>query len=210
MEHFLKRFTAISTSMLILAICSFLLLIAIYLPEKGTLIVRAVCLSLLGMNLVVCVLKRLCTRTKWSLRRIGIMIFHTGVTLLIIALLYGLQTEKSYVELAEGQVKNLRQTGCPVSLKVERVRLEFHPGGSVKQYYTQVSLIERDRVLKQAEISVNHPLVYEGLKIYQTAFKPGTKGNISGLTIKSSEGLEIAGLGALFLLTGSVCLVRRR
>ncbi|MEN6326620.1 MAG: cytochrome c biogenesis protein ResB [Syntrophomonas sp.] len=210
MEHFLKRFTAISTSMLILAICSFLLLIAIYLPEKGTLLVRAFCLSLLGINLLACILKRLGTRNKWSLRRIGILVFHTGIILLIIALLYNLQTEKTYVELAEDQARNLKQMGYPVSLKVERVRLEFHPGGSVKQYYTRVSLIENGQVLKQAEISVNHPLVYKGLKVYQTAFKPGTTGNISGLTIKSSQGLEIAGLGALFLLTGSVGLARRR
>ena len=210
MEQLLKHFATISTSMLILAVCSFLLLAAIYLPEKGTLLVRYICLSLIGLNLLACMVKRLFAKSKWSLRRTGILIFHAGVTLLIIALLWGLQADKSYVELAEGQVMELRKMDYPFDLKVEHIKLEYYPGGAVKQYYTGVSLIEKGQVLKQAEVSVNHPLNYQGLKIYQTAFKPEAAGNISGLTLKSSQGLGIASLGAVFLLMGSVLLAWRR
>lgn len=56
-------------------------------------------------------------------------------------------------------------------LRVDDTRREDYESGDPKQWYTKLSVLDRDgKVLKQQEISVNNPLSYDGVDIYQSSW----------------------------------------
>jgi cytochrome c biogenesis protein len=56
-------------------------------------------------------------------------------------------------------------------LRVDATRREDYDTGEAKQWYTKLTVIdERGKVLKQQEISVNNPLSYDGVDIYQSSW----------------------------------------
>lgn len=53
-------------------------------------------------------------------------------------------------------------------LKVDATRRENYAGGDPKQWYSKLSVLDKDgKVVKTQEISVNNPLNYEGVDVYQ-------------------------------------------
>ncbi len=56
-------------------------------------------------------------------------------------------------------------------VRVDATRRENYPSGEAKQWYTDLSIIDKDgKVLKKGEISVNNPLSYDGVDIYQSSW----------------------------------------
>ncbi len=56
-------------------------------------------------------------------------------------------------------------------VRVDATRRENYPTGEAKQWYTDLSIIDKDgKVLKKGEISVNNPLSYDGVDIYQSSW----------------------------------------
>jgi cytochrome c biogenesis protein len=57
------------------------------------------------------------------------------------------------------------------SLRVDQTRRQDWPTGEPRQWYSKLSVLDRQgRVLKQQEISVNHPLSFDGVDIYQSSW----------------------------------------
>lgn len=56
-------------------------------------------------------------------------------------------------------------------VRVDKTRRENYPSGEPKQWYSNLSVIdENGKVLKEGEISVNNPLTYDGVDIYQSSW----------------------------------------
>jgi len=57
------------------------------------------------------------------------------------------------------------------TVKVVSTRRENYPTGEAKQWFSVLSVVDKDgKVLKTQEISVNNPLSYEGVDIYQSSW----------------------------------------
>lgn len=60
--------------------------------------------------------------------------------------------------------------GAYRDLKVESFDIEYNGDGSVSQFFTNISLNnDEGKTLTEKTISVNHPLRYEGVTIYQVS-----------------------------------------
>ncbi len=57
------------------------------------------------------------------------------------------------------------------SVKVDSTRRENYESGEAKQWYSNLSVIDgKNKVLKSGEISVNNPLTFDGVDIYQSSW----------------------------------------
>lgn len=56
-------------------------------------------------------------------------------------------------------------------VRVDGTRRENYPGGQAKQWFSNLSVVDdKGKVLHQGEISVNNPLTYENVDIYQSSW----------------------------------------
>lgn len=63
-------------------------------------------------------------------------------------------------------------------LAVKDFKIAYYPNLQPRQYYSQVALKTNKGPEIKREISVNHPLKFEGLKIYQTSYGWMTRGQV--------------------------------
>lgn len=57
------------------------------------------------------------------------------------------------------------------SVRVDATRREDHPTGEPKQWFSTLSVVDKTgKVVRTQEISVNNPLTYEGVDIYQSSW----------------------------------------
>lgn len=132
--------------------------------------------------------------TKGNFSRFGPVIAHTGILLLLIASVWGAFVGFKAQKLAVpgttfelGQVDafmpnmptSVWQGGMPDwKVRVEDFRIDYYANqpGMAKQYYADVAILSpEDRVLKRETISVNHPITYQDVTIYQASFAPTGK-----------------------------------
>ncbi len=73
----------------------------------------------------------------------------------------------------------------------------------LRQLRSEVSILEEGQVVKQGVIEVNHPLVYKGVAIYQTAFDRDKFGFWSaGFQFTSDPGEAVVWIGCIALMAG--------
>jgi len=72
---------------------------------------------------------------------------------------------------------HFRQVGHDTALSLELVSFvdEYYDNGRPKDYRSEVILYEDGTPVKTATIQVNHPLVYKGVRFYQSYFGPASK-----------------------------------
>ncbi len=72
---------------------------------------------------------------------------------------------------------HFRQVGHDTALSLELVSFvdEYYDNGRPKDYRSEVILYEDSIPVKTATIQVNHPLVYKGVRFYQSYFGPASK-----------------------------------
>ncbi len=102
--------------------------------------------------------------------RLGPIIIHIGLILLMIGATYGSLNGKTIEKfLAPGRsidlINNNKQSGLTIEL--EKFKIERDPQGRAEQYRSIVNIIEPNGNNQSKEISVNYPLRYEGLTLYQ-------------------------------------------
>jgi cytochrome c biogenesis protein len=73
-------------------------------------------------------------------------------------------------------VGNYREVGHDTALSLELVSFvdEYYDNGRPKDYRSEVILYEDGNPVKEATIQVNHPLVYKGVRFYQSYFGPAS------------------------------------
>lgn len=114
--------------------------------------------------------------------RFAPMVVHLGLFMILIGgLIAGLMGYKHSFPLMQGEAKAAREvikeastrgalTPIPRDFKVrlDKFWMTQYPNGSIKQYYSTLSILEGDQVKEQRTIHVNEPLVYQGVYYYQS------------------------------------------
>ncbi len=102
--------------------------------------------------------------------RLGPILIHLGMILLMIGATYGSLNGKTIEKfLAPGRsidlLNNNEEKGLTIEL--QKFQIERDPQGRAEQYKSIVNIIEPNGNNQSKEISVNYPLRYKGLTLYQ-------------------------------------------
>ena len=124
--------------------------------------------------LSICTLRRM-TLLRRDMKRwiAGSVILHVGLLVFLlsvgVSLIWGSST---MVEVPEGKTILQGEKNLPFELKLEKFTIEYYPQdrNAVKQYRSEVSLLQNGVTVKQGALEVNEPLEYKGTKIYQMSY----------------------------------------
>ncbi len=102
--------------------------------------------------------------------RLGPILIHLGMILLMIGATYGSLNGKTIERfLAPGRsidlLNNNEEKG--LTIKLQKFQIERDPQGRAEQYRSIVKILEPNGNKEEKEISVNNPLRYKGLTLYQ-------------------------------------------
>lgn len=143
-------------------------------------------LVLLIINLIACSIKRLpritsrrgFTRREW-LGRLGPHITHLSLVLILIGSLIGnFWGFKGFVNIPQGEETNaifLKGTeemlGLDFTIRCEKFEVSYYPGSDVvKEYLSDLVILEDGREVLRKRIQVNDPLHYKGITFYQSSY----------------------------------------
>jgi cytochrome c biogenesis protein ResB len=200
-----------SFGIFVIALCCIYFMVMGYIPEPLRFITRISLLSLLCLDLGICTVNRLTSLFRGiTASKLGVLLFHLGVAVTITAGLLGGQGHSASILLKENQSADLNDLGFPIAFKVAAVRAEYYPSGEIKQYFTNIVLLEEDKEIAAKDISVNHPAEYNGIKIYQSKFEASPDGYVTGLTVKTEPGLPLVWTGFAVLGVGIFLMLFRR
>ncbi|MCJ7471884.1 MAG: cytochrome c biogenesis protein ResB [Actinobacteria bacterium] len=85
-------------------------------------------------------------------------------------------------------VGSIREVGHETALSLKLISFvdEYYDNGKPKDYRSEVVLYENSQPVKQAIIQVNHPMIYKGVRFYQSYFGPAKK-----MQVRDINGIEI-------------------
>ncbi|MGC2108480.1 MAG: cytochrome c biogenesis protein ResB [Candidatus Korobacteraceae bacterium] len=112
-----------------------------------------------------------------------LLIFAGGIT-------DGLFGFSGFMTLQKNQTSNVIQTRkggakqIPFSLKCYGAGQENYADGSPKRWWSNLAIVENGKDVASKQIVVNDPLVYHGLRFYQSSFGP--TGNLDGLKLMAT------------------------
>lgn len=124
-------------------------------------------------------------KNKWSkssamVSHISLFMILFGVTLSILTSFKGTAalvpseqiTLKRIVEKADPKGKLVNVNNEDWSIKVNSFKIDYHPNGMIKQYYSDLSVIDdqSEKELLRKTIFVNEPLVYNNVYFYQASW----------------------------------------
>ena len=107
---------------------------------------------------------------KGVIGRLGPILIHIGMILLMIGATYGSLNGKTIERfLAPGRSIDLlnNKEEKELTIKLQNFQIERDPQGRAEQYRSIVKVIEPNGSNEEKEISVNYPLRYKGLTLYQ-------------------------------------------
>lgn len=124
---------------------------------------------------------------KNRLFRLGTYVHHLSLILFILAFITGnyFGFKDSDFTVPEGSV---RAVGHDTNLFLELTSFvdEYYQNGRPKDYRSDVTLYENGQVVATDTIRVNHPLIYNGIRFYQSYFGPAVT-----LRVNDSNGREL-------------------
>jgi cytochrome c biogenesis protein len=85
----------------------------------------------------------------------------------------------SAVELRSGTTRTL-----PFAIRCDEAGQENYPDGSPKKWWSKLVVVQQQRDVKKKEIVVNDPLVYRGVRFYQSSYGPN--GRVEALSIAAT------------------------
>ena len=111
----------------------------------------------------------LITARKRVLGLFGSDVVHLGIlTILAGGVISGLGGLRSNLTLLEHQILPVPEAGF--SIRLDKFSTETHPDGSVKDWKSELTVIEDGRSLPSRTIEVNHPLSHRGFVFYQSGY----------------------------------------
>lgn len=199
-----KTLTSTNFGIFVLIVCCLYFVFMQNIPGTLCFLIRILLLTLLCINLLFCVISR-CRILAHSMtaRKVGSLFLHLGIIVIISAGFCGGLRQNAAIKILENETVDLTPKGFPVAIRAEEIKSEHYPGGEIKQFFTTISFLEKDRVVQTKTISVNHPASYKGIKVYQSTFESTPNGNVSGLTVKKEPYLHFVWVGFAFLSAGS-------
>jgi cytochrome c biogenesis protein len=130
-------------------------------------------------------------RNRYS--RLGTVASHFSLILFVLAYLLGsyLGFRDTNFVLAEGSIRPIGH-GTVLSLQLVSFVDEYYPDGTPKDYRSDVIMFYKGQEAARSLVRVNHPLEFEGIRVYQSFYGPAVQ-------IKASK-------GGVVLFEGSVAL----
>jgi cytochrome c biogenesis protein len=80
------------------------------------------------------------------------------------------QWDSNIVELRNGQTRTL-----PFSIRCDTAGQENYQDGSPKKWWSKLAVVQGGKDVQKKEIVVNDPLLYSGVRFYQSSFGPNGK-----------------------------------
>ncbi|MBI2899631.1 MAG: cytochrome c biogenesis protein ResB [Planctomycetes bacterium] len=106
------------------------------------------------------------------------------------------------VKTGGGTRRDYAAPGSPVDLE-DGYTLVFDKKDDIKAYRSKVSVMEGDKAVRQAEISVNHPLAQGGYWFYQSDFSKKDP-TYSGFLVVKDPGLATVYVGFVMICVGVI------
>ncbi|MGY2710663.1 cytochrome c biogenesis protein [Thermostichus sp. MS-CIW-28] len=115
---------------------------------------------------------------KGLIGRIGPILVHVSMLLILLGAIWGsISGFKAQELIPSGSVASIQHlTGAgdlarahlPTwQIRANRFWIDYAPDGRVKQFYSDLSILDQGQEVKRQTISVNHPLSYRGVTLYQ-------------------------------------------
>lgn len=140
-------------------------------------------------------------RANLTARKWAYLLIHIGFIMLVLAGLVGVRGEDFTLELREQQEVDLSPYRHPLQVRADEIRAEYYQSGLPRQYYTTLSFLEGGKSINIQTTSVNHPVSFQGLYFYQSAYS-NDHGKVSILKVKTKPERPYLWAGMLFLGAG--------
>ncbi len=135
--------------------------------------------------------------SKNSIFRISPIVAHLGVIVTLIGVLLGIILGyRSYTNIKVGEtihhsylLKNNKPIILPFKIKLDNYATKYYKNGAVKSYVSTLTIMKKHINILTKTITVNHPLIYDGITIYQASYghyKP-TAARILVLNLKNKN-----------------------
>jgi len=135
--------------------------------------------GLLTLSTVVCSLRRIAGLVRSPgrrLRTLGSLITHLSIALIAAGGIWTAAGGLRYAApryLDAGDVLEVPEGGF--SIRVDAARTEFTEEGKLSEYLSEVTVLEDGAEVRTHRIEVNHPLVHNGIGVYQYEMLPSAK-----------------------------------
>ena len=106
---------------------------------------------------------------KRTLGIFGSDVVHVGLLIILAGgIISGLWGVRGSLALSENET--LPVPSADFSIRLDKFITEFYPNGSVKDWKSELTIIEKGKPVLQKSIEVNHPLSHKGFVFYQSGY----------------------------------------
>ncbi len=119
---------------------------------------------------------------------LAVYIVHASLLLIFVGTVVdGLWGWRGTLNLNEGQVSNLVELrdgstrALPFAIRCDSAGQENYQDGTPKKWWSKLAVVENGRDVKKKEIVVNDPLIYSGVRFYQSSY--GMNGKVDKLAL---------------------------
>jgi cytochrome c biogenesis protein len=107
----------------------------------------------------------------------AVYIVHASILLILIGgILDGIYGFKGYLNLVAGtssnkiEVRDRTERTLPFSVRCDDAGQENYPDGTPKKWWSDLAVVDNGREVFKKQIVVNDPLIYRGVRFYQSGF----------------------------------------
>ncbi len=132
---------------------------------------------------------------RHRISELAVYIVHASLLLIFFgALVDGLWGWRGYLSLNEGQTSNLVELRdgatrtLPFAIRCDSAGQENYQDGTPKKWWSKLAVVKDGRDVKKKEIVVNDPLLYNGVRFYQSSYGPNGKVDKFSLVATPSYG----------------------
>lgn len=126
---------------------------------------------------------------------LAVYIVHASLLLIFFGTIVdGIWGWRGYLSLNEGQASNVveirdgSKRALPFAIRCDTAGQENYQDGTPKKWWSKLAVVENGRDVKTKEIVVNDPLLYSGVRFYQSSYGPNGKVNELALTTIPNDG----------------------
>ncbi|MFZ7126036.1 MAG: cytochrome c biogenesis protein ResB [Desulfobacterales bacterium] len=115
---------------------------------------------------------------KWRWTRLGVYVVHSSIVILLagalVGSIFGFDGFVTIPEQSQTRHIHLRSSNegmeLPFEIRCEDFDVSFYETGAPKEFRSTLTLIEDGQAVLTRDIIVNDPLVYKGIRIYQSSY----------------------------------------
>ncbi len=119
---------------------------------------------------------------RHRISELAVYIVHASLLLIFFGTLVdGLWGWRGFLSLSEGQTSNIVELRdgttrtIPFAIRCDGAGQENYKDGTPKKWWSKLAVVEDGRDVQKKEIVVNDPLLYSGVRFYQSSYGPNGK-----------------------------------